>query len=249
MSSFFREHSLEKVYPSAAGAHQIVTTQCEGVHRGSGRSLCVVEGVLYYHGVGGVYAYDGSLPRNVSREWGETRYADACADTVDGRYYISLRDSAGSWHLFCMDTRRKLWHREDSLHAMAFAPGDGELFCLDAGSGQVLTLLGTQGTREVNVPFLAETGELGLTEMENKYLQRVELSLLLGAGASLSVDVSYDSGVSWEQKGTVSGTSLRAVVLPIRPRRCHHLRLRLRGTGECQLYALCGIYEKGSDTP
>lgn len=245
---FFREHSLEKVYPSASGAHQIVTTECDGVRKGSGRSLCVVEGVLYYHGSGGVCAYDGSLPQNVSAAWGDAVYQYGVAGSIGGCYYISVQDGGTAWHLFCYDTRRKLWHREDATHAIAFAAAAGELYCLEAG-GRVLALLGTQGTVEGRVPFLAETGDLGLEDMEHKYLQRVELSLLLGEGTTLSVCVSYDSGATWELKGSLTGTSRRAVVLPIRPRRCHHLRLRLRGTGDCQVYALCGVYEKGSDTP
>ena len=100
-----------------------------------------------------------------------------------------------TWHLFCYDTRRKLWHREDATHAIAFAAAAGELYCLEAG-GRVLALLGTQGTVEGRVPFLAETGDLGLEDMEHKYLQRVELSLLLGEGTTLSVCVSYDSGAT-----------------------------------------------------
>lgn len=245
---FFREHSLEKVYPSASGAHQIVTTECDGVKKGSGRSLCVAEGVLYYHGEGGVCAYDGSLPRNVSAAWGDTAYQNAAAGSVGGRYYISVQDESGAWHLFCYDTRRKLWHREDATHAIAFAAAGGDLFCLTS-DGRVLALLGTRGTVEGSVPFLAETGDLGLEDVEHHYLQRVELSLLLGAAATLNVSVSYDSGATWEEKGTLTGTERRAVVLPIRPRRCHHLRLRLQGTGDCRVYALCGVYEKGSDTP
>lgn len=245
---FFREHSLEKVYPSASGAHQIVTTECDGVRRGSERSLCVVEGVLYYHGENGVCAYDGSLPQNVSDAWGRTLYQNAAAGTVDGRYYISVQDGDGTWHLFCYDTRRKLWHREDATHAIAFAAAGGDLFCLTS-DGRVLALLGTQGTVEGSVPFLAETGDLGLESMEHKYLQRVELSVLLGAGTALGVSVSYDSGATWEEKGSLTGTVCRAAVLPIRPRRCHHLRLRLHGTGDCRIDALCGVYEEGSDTP
>ena len=105
------------------------------------------------------------------------------------------------------------------------------------------------GTVEGSVPFLAETGDLGLEDVEHHYLQRVELSLLLGAAATLNVSVSYDSGATWEEKGTLTGTERRAVVLPIRPRRCHHLRLRLQGTGDCRIDALCGVYEEGSDTP
>ena len=56
---FFKEDCVERVYPSAAGAHQIVTVRCPGVRKGSGRSLQTVEGVLYYHGCG--FAVSGGV--------------------------------------------------------------------------------------------------------------------------------------------------------------------------------------------
>lgn len=76
---FFKEDCVERVYPSAAGAHQIVTVRCPGVRKGSGRSLQTVEGVLYYHGCGGVYAFDGSMPQRVSQALGEDEYHGAVA--------------------------------------------------------------------------------------------------------------------------------------------------------------------------
>ena len=45
---FFKEDCLERVYPSASGAHQIVTTRCSGVRRGDWRSVQVVDGKLYF---------------------------------------------------------------------------------------------------------------------------------------------------------------------------------------------------------
>ena len=86
---FFKEDCVERVYPSAVGAHQIVTVRCPGVRKGSGRSLQTVEGVLYYHGCGGVYAFDGSMPQRVSQALGEDEYHGAVAGGADGKYYLS----------------------------------------------------------------------------------------------------------------------------------------------------------------
>ena len=83
---FFKEDCVERVYPSAAGAHQIVTVRCPGVRKGSGRSLQTVEGVLYYHGCGGVYAFDGSMPQRVSQALGEDEYHGAVAGGADFWY-------------------------------------------------------------------------------------------------------------------------------------------------------------------
>lgn len=243
---FFREHSIEKVYPAASGAHQIVTTVCDGAAKGSSRSICVADGVLYYLGLGGVFRYDGSLPEHVSEILGKERYQSAVAGALDGRYYISMQDGKNDWQLFCYDTRRQLWHREDNTHAMDFAAMDDDLFCLTA-DGKVLSLLGSRGTAEDPVSWFAETGELQLDTMESRYLRRVEVRLLLAEGAEAHLYVSYDGGASWDDQGKAEGNALRPFTFFFRPKRSHLLRLRLSGRGDCQLYSICGVYQKGSD--
>ena len=68
---FFKEDCVERVYPSAAGAHQIVTLRCPGVKKGCGGSAALVDGTLLYVGLNGVYAFDGSMPACVSQPLGE----------------------------------------------------------------------------------------------------------------------------------------------------------------------------------
>ena len=93
---FFKENCVERVYPSANGAHQIVTVQCPGVKDGSGGSLQVVDGKLYYHSRGGVCVFDGSMPVNVSQALGEARYHDAVAGAAEGCYYLSAAPATAS---------------------------------------------------------------------------------------------------------------------------------------------------------
>lgn len=158
---FFKENCVERVYPSANGAHQIVTVQCPGVKDGSGGSLQVVDGKLYYHSQGGVCVFDGSMPVNVSQALGEARYHDAVAGAAEGCYYLSAADEAGAWHLLVLDTRQGLWYREDGVEALGFAPWGGDLYCLTA-EGQLLAMKGAGETHEGPVQWMAETGELGL---------------------------------------------------------------------------------------
>ena len=153
---FFKENCVERVYPSANGAHQIVTVQCPGVKDGSGGSLQVVDGKLYYHSQGGVCVFDGSMPVNVSQALGEARYHDAVAGAAEGCYYLSAADEAGAWHLLVLDTRQGLWYREDGVEALGFAPWGGDLYCLTA-EGQLLAMKGAGETHEGPVQWMAET--------------------------------------------------------------------------------------------
>ena len=244
---FFKEECIERLYLSAAGAHQIVTTQCPGVKRGSHRSAVEVDGTVYYHAPGGVYAYEGSLPVPVSQAWGELKGENAAAGSLNGRYYVSLTDTAQQHHLLVYDTATRLWHRQDELPVMAFAACDAQLYAMTT-EGDILCL---SGGSDEEIEWLAETGELGLNTPESKYLVRLALRLSLESGAKMQAFVSYNGGATWEKQGGLvgDGRTVRHAMLHIRPRRCRQLRLKLTGTGRCRLYSLSAVYEKGSDGP
>jgi len=243
---FFKENSMERVYVSATGAHQITNLQCPGVKSGSSRSLCVVEGILYYHGVDGIYAFEGSMPQKVSHALGAARYHDAVAGTRAGKYYVSMADEQNSPHLFVWDVLRQLWHREDNLQVKWFAAYAHDLYAMTATA--IVAMGGSAGTAESTVSWFAETADLGLDTPEGKYLQRVEVRLEPAQGATASVSVSYDGGSTW----TVQGSAIpggRSGVLHVRPHRSKSLRLKLSGTGDCTVYSVTAVYEKGSDGP
>lgn len=247
---FFKEDCVERVYPSAAGAHQIVTLRCPGVKKGCGGSAALVDGTLLYVGLNGVYAFDGSMPACVSLPLGNVRLENAVAAGWNGQYWLAARDAAGKRHVLVYDTAHGLWHRQDDADIMAFAVCDGALYGLERG-GALLDMTGGSGTQEETVRWMAETGELGLSTPESKYLTRLELRVQPEGRARLEALVSYDGGRCWETLGEVIGGDgqTRGYLLHLRPRRCRQLRLRLKGVGRCRVYSLSAVYEKGSDGP
>ncbi len=243
---FFKEHCIEKVCPAAGGAHQIVTLECPGVQRGSHGSVQAVDGTLYYHGVGGVYAFDGSLPGLVSQSLGTERYSGAVGGAWQGKYYLSVGDESGAQHLLVYDTRRGLWHREDDTAAVGFARWGDDLYCL-RDDGALLSLHGGAQTEE-DFTWMAETGELGLDVPQHKYLKRMTIRAEPANGARITAYLSYDQGRTWETGGILFGGGfMQGELLYVQPRRCAQLRLRLAGTGACTVYHMSAVYEKGSD--
>ena len=244
---FFKEDCMERVYISSSGAHQVVTMKCDGVKKGSGDSLQIVDGTLYYHSPGGVCAFAGSLPVYVSQELGEKRYHGGVAGSIEGRYYLSVLDDGEEPVLFCYDTRRRLWYREEAPRCRSFAVCDGELFALTAD--KILSMQGKSGTPEETVEWFAESGDWGLDTPDNTYLQRLELRLKPENGTAVNVSVSYDGGLTWQAQGSLNGQAgqLQPSVLYIRPARCSMLRVRLSGRGDCTVYSAAAVYEKGSD--
>ena len=247
---FFKENCMERIYPAAGGGHQIVTVPCSGVRKGAERTVAVADGVVYYLGNDGVYAFDGSMPVCVSRALGDKRYTGGVAGGESGRYWLSAVDAAGETELLVYDTQKRLWHRQDNTAAVAFARWNGEMTVL-CSDGRLLDTSGTLGTAETGFSWSAESGDLGLYTPEHKYLSRLELRLKTAAGSTVKAYVCYDGDNVWEQVGGVSGEAgqTRGAVLQVRPRRCGHLRLKLAGDGPCRVYSAAAVYEKGSDGP
>ena len=246
--TFFKENRIHQVAVSASGAHRLEETICRGVQAGSHKSLQVVGESLYYKSAGQVCVWQGGFPQSAGAALGERAYDSAVGGSIDGLYYLSMRETeSGAWHLFCCDTERGVWYREDALHAQCFAAVRGELYAIDAARGTVLALRGTAGEPESSLPWMAETGLLDYQTPERKYVSRYTLTLRVTAGAKISLWLRYDSEGDWEKSGEVELFSNGTAVIPVRPRRCDHLQLRICGEGEVRLCALTRILETGSD--
>ena len=241
---FFKENSLHKVFGQRPANFQIQTTACRGVSPGCASSLAIVREVLYYKAVHGICAYDGSLPREVSVPLGMEPEGVAVAAGLHGKYYVSM-EKAGEYQLYVYDTVRNLWHKEDKLHAKLLCACREDVFCLTE-DGRLLSLLGTTGQKEKAVSWMGETGIIGVTLPGNKYLGKISLRMQLSPGSWVSVEAEYDSSGQWEHLGTVQGMSLRSFQIPVIPRRCDHLRLRLRGRGRVLLFAAARSLRPGS---
>lgn len=86
---FFREDSVEKVFPSSAGAHQVQRVDLDGVEEGAENSLCVIQGRLYYKSRGGIMVYDGTLPRSISSNFGDMVFRGGSGARHHAKYCLS----------------------------------------------------------------------------------------------------------------------------------------------------------------
>lgn len=244
---FWKENCVHKVYGNYPSNFQIQTTTCRGVQRGSERSLAIVNEVLYYKARHAVCAYDGSLPAEMSSALGEEQYSEAVAGAHGNKYYISMKDAAGGHHLFVYDTAKGMWHKEDSLHADCFCSCREELYCIDHDSKKIITMHGSGTADTESVEWAVQTGIIGTSMPDMKYISRLLVRMSMEIGARVRFFAQYDSMGGWEPLGTVSGTNLRTFLLPIRPKRCDHMRIRIEGTGDAKIYSITKTIEQGSD--
>lgn len=243
---FFKENRIHQVTVSASGAHSLMEEPARGVQRGSNKSLAIVNEVLYYKSRSDVCAYQGGFPGGVSDALGDLVYADAVAGTFGPNYYISMRDTDQKWHLFCFDTTNKLWIREDDLHVTDFAQLDDSLLALDT-DGVIWDLNGAVGEKETRLPWMAQTGVLYYEIQGKKYVSRYDIMLSAPQGSRVDLFIQYDSNGIWRFNGHFDFQGLNSVIIPVRPRRCNHMELRLVGEGDVKIYGISRILEQGSD--
>lgn len=244
---FFKENCFHKVYVSSTGAHQISDVSARGVQEGCANSIAVVGDKLFYKSRSGIMLYDNSVPQLVSENLGNIKYHDAAAGALDEKYYVSMCDDDGEWSLFVLDTTNGLWHKEDDTHASSFARVRNELYYIDAGRNELMCVAGSDGDPEGRFPWSATTGLIGYTTVEQKYVSRFNIRMMLPVGSEADMFIQYDSDGNWEHCGHMEGVGTGSFMVPVRPRRCDHFAVRIEGRGDVRIYSIAKILEKGSD--
>lgn len=259
---FFKDNCMHKVYGNYPANFQVQTINCRGVQKGCNKSLAIVNEVLYYKSRNAVCMYDGSLPAEISSSLGDEAYSDAAAGAIRNKYYISMKDGNGEYHLFVFDTKRGLWHREDNTHAIDFCTCRGELYYIEEQKrivpGTAIPAIDRyiktiNPVHDFSYPFetginwMAELGIIGTDMPDKKYISRLDVRMLLTVGTRVHFYIEYDSCGKWEHLFTMTGTKLQSFAVPIRPRRCDHMRIRIEGDGEAKIFSICKTIEQGSD--
>ena len=254
---FFKENCMHKVYGNYPANYQIQTTACRGVQKGCPKSLAIVNEVLYYKSRSSICSYDGSLPVEISSALGDVAYSNAVAGALGNKYYVSMSDSNEVYHLFVYDTKKGMWHREDNTHATDFCACRGNLFYIEVNEDEQKSIKAIKEITELSYKlnyeaeaspaWSAETGIIGTDSPDKKYISRLDVRLSINIGARVYFYIQYDSSGDWEHICTMTGRTLKSFAVPIRPRRCDHLRLRIDGDGETKIYSICKTIEQGSD--
>ena len=246
---FFKENCVHRIYPSALGAHRVTEQRIAGVAPGCGGSLVPFEGGLSYVSRAGVMRWSGGSSQLLSENLGTLRPVRAAAGVWGRRLWLSLTEPEGGT-LWVYDAAHETWFTEskppEGLPTCYLACGDQ---LLAACGGAVWDLLGAEGEPEEAVHFSCTSGLVGYAVTEQKYVSRLVLRMSLPRGSRMDVWLEYDSDGVWRHAGHLRGQGTMSFLLPVRPRRCDHFRLRLTGEGDARLYSIVKHLTKGSDRP
>lgn len=249
---FFKEHVIHKVYGSKPSNFQLTNTVCRGVQQGSEKSLCIVNETLLYKSVFDVCAYGSALPESVSDALGGETYRNAAAGAVGSDYYVCMRDEKGVPTLFVYDTEHRLWHKQDHADIDEFARVDDELYfvdkrdnCLYSARGSMSRYADDGACLEGDFEWFAQSGDIGLEQPDGKYVSMIQIRIEADANTTVRVSVQFDDQEAWIEQYRLNFTHKRSFVVPIVPRRCDHMRIRLDGEGACKVWSICKTIEYG----
>lgn len=245
---FWKESCMHKVSGTEPSSFGVTTTVCRGVQDGCWRSLAMVGEMIYYKSRMDVMAYDGSMPYAIGEKLGRTRWYEATGAAYLDKYYLCMRTEDMKWSVYVYDTMKQLWYREDGSEVHHMANAQGTLYMIrENGEPELLSIGGLTGENEGTFDWSVTFGVFGVGDPNQKYLSRFNIRAQLAAKASMTLLIQYDSDGVWHNMGTMRTPILRTFLLPVVPRRCDHLQVMIKGTGDAKIYGISRTYTGGGD--
>ena len=242
---FFKEDYAHKVYVSSTGDHQLIALNIPGVEEGSSKSIAHVNGYPIYKTRNGVVIFDGSITTPISTSFGNVKYKNAIAGASGSKYVMCATDkNTLRAETLVYDVNYGIWHKEDSPGAIRdMALCDGKLCIVTENS---IHLHDSEDSKE-RVDFMFETGAIGFSSPDKKYISRIDLRVSLSSGTHVQIFMQYDGDGIWVSSGSLLGMESvpKYISLPILPRRCDHFKLRISGQGAFNLYSITKVLEQG----
>lgn len=245
---FFKEDSIYKVYGSKPSNYEAMASATMGAAIGSHLSFAIAGETLYYMSRAGIVAYTGGIPSNISAPFDGARYKNAVGGSDGVKYYISMQDSSDAWHLFVFDPRCSMWHREDATHVVGFGWFSNLYMAVANGIWVIGNPIAPVGSvAETSLAWLYETGDITEGDVNKKEIKKLQLRCELDTGATLKLEILYDSGSTWILVKELTAAVKQSYYLPVIPHRADHFRLRLSGTGKVLLNSLTRDTAHGSE--
>lgn len=240
---FFKEMKLHKILGSYPAQYSMYSYDIEGVQKGCHKSMAIMDEVLYYKGIHGVYTYTGGTPRLISANFGEREFSNAVAGVDGDTYYISMRDKAGAICLFAYETTSDLWVLEDDTRVLDFARVGRDLYALTQ-DGEIW-LYGVDDT-EVGCEWFVQFTPLYETIDGYKSYSRLKIRLDMPKDSYVAIDIKTDNGV-WREAGKIVGQRQGVVPVTIPINRCDKFEIRIRGKNKCTILAILREYYIGGE--
>ena len=239
---FWKEASLHKLLGSYPAEYSMYTYTLEGLQAGCHKSLQVINEVLYYMGLHGVYAFSGGTPTLISGNFGNRTFTDAIAGNDGDSYFLSVMDGEVPY-LFVYETAHGLWVMEENLKALDFTRQGRDLYFIDA-DGDVW--LEDSGEPDADIEWTVRFTPFYETIQGRKVYSKLLFRVQLPKKSYMTVKVRTDSK-PWTQVDRRAGEENDVISMRIPINRCDKFEIELAGKGPCTLLSFLREFSIGSD--
>lgn len=257
---FFKQGCIHQIYGSMPSSYQLLTTNCEGVEKDQGDSVCLCNNVLFYKGPTGFFAYTGSLPQKISRNLEMKRWGKVIGEGVGDKVYFACGDSEGEKAIYVYDTVYGLWHKEDERNVTAFSRDGHILYMLirEDGKSRIESVTGevdvaitendnTFPITEEDFEWYAESTDIGYSDTNLKYVQKITVRAKLSEGSEVAVYLSCDGGDFRRVGYEMYREGVHTNEIAFTPERCEVYRYRIAGKGDVKIISVSKTVIQGSE--
>ncbi len=236
--TFFKRERVFKLYGAKPQNFVLQASAFDGVQAGSGKSLAIVNEVLFYLSEDGARQYTGGMPDDISQPLAGLTLRQGVGGSDGRHWYLSAENTQGGQELWLLDTLYGSWWREDGFSARAFCRSPQGLIALEQGTDR-LWLLHDEEAPERGVRSWAEFANFTDDTLDRKSVEKIRMRLTLAPRASVAVMIQYDDQSVWNVAAKFdTGDTERSVAVPIMPRRCDRYRIRIEGEGLWKLHVM-----------
>ena len=249
----WKEDSVTKILGSYPSQYYTNEYQYPGVQNYAAGTMQIINGILYYKGVNGFYAFSSTPTLISSNLNGRNMYG--CFGGSDGKkYYCSVYEGLinSEYCVLVYDIEKGLWIKELDwkVDGYGFFSPDHILYFISGGK-----MYWYDPTYNERVPWKAEfcpfiegttSNSVWTVLMGKKGYTKLILFVEMGEDAWMKFDIKEDNK-PWKEIGVRHSTHPIVFRQPIRLGRCSRVQLRLTGKGKCMIRAINREYVAGSD--
>ena len=203
----------------------------------------ILNEVLYYKGVEGIYVYSGGQPSLISYRLGLGIYSDATSGSDGRKYYVSMKNMEDKWALFVYDTVVGEWveEGEEELKDATFI--EGRLFLCIGNS----VYIADDPASEELVAWEATLPYIEANTLDHKRFRKLRIRGENGSNSVLYVHISAEGIEGEKTVATINTAGRWTKTIPLPAMRTDVLKVRFSGTGEVLVRDMAIEYVLGSD--
>ena len=272
---FFKENTIHKVFGDKPSNFQIVDYEAKGVKSGCEDSICIIDDIMYYAGIDGIYAYDGTIPVNISKQLGDINPELVCGGELEGNYIFSTTYIINNGNnrktiitdIYIYYPKYKafvLYKTETStLNAdlylydwlalydskYRFTKYKDKLLCWNYKSISYIHDQSSffESSHNDNRQSCLVSKYMEEGSIMHKYIIKLLFDIELGQNSTVVISLQYDDDKLWTEAFSTTSETHKTISVPILPRRCKKFRYKIDAIKDFTLRGVVKFIEEGSE--